>query len=263
MEELEFEVAFIPKAVKDSSQICVLIDVLRATSAMVTMLDKGCTEIILTSDEKKTMKGTPVHKLNETLVCAEELDGRVSKDAQFSPSLISIRPMNLNNKRVILKTTNGTLAGITLWNAGIKQILIGALHNAKAVMEKAVKLAIESKKNITIVCAGRESGRIIAIDDVFTAGTLIEYGKEIAHSLNRNPILKDSAKISQHLLSVYPNAITSFEDSGSGETMRRINTIEDIKICSEENISTIAPMLDFNDEDGFIVTKNTNEVVYK
>lgn len=263
MTEIEFEVAFIPRAVKDSAQICVLIDVLRATSAMVTMLDKGCSEIILTSDEKESMKGTPDHQLNETLVCAEDLDGKVSEHAQFSPSLVSILPMNLTNKRVILKTTNGTRAGITLWNAGIKHILIGSLHNAKAVMEKAVRLANETKKNITIVCAGRESGNIVALDDVYTAGTLIKYGIEIAKSLNRNPILKDSAKISKHLLSVYPNTISSFKDSGSGETMRRINSLEDINICSEENISTLAPMLDFNDNDGIVVQKSINKVVYK
>lgn len=259
--EMKFEVAYMPKEVKeDVPQVCVLVDVLRATTAMVTMLDQGCSEIILTDDEKRTVNEVDADE--ETLVCAEDVYGNVSEYAQFSPSLISINSMDLKDKRVILKTTNGTLAGFTLWNSGNQHVLVGSLRNAKAVMDKAVKMADELGVGVIIVCAGRENGQIAALDDAYTAGILLEYGKKAAAALNRVPLVKDSGKISSHLLERYPGTVEAFEDSGSGETMRRIGCKEDIKLCSVENLSDLAPVLEFN-ENSSIVVKNLKEVVYK
>lgn len=261
MTEMKFEVAFMPKEINTThSQVCVLVDVLRATSAIVTMFEKGCTEIILTEDEKKTISERTDYLQDGTLVCAEEHDGSISPHAQFSPSLSSIRSIGIAGKRVVMRTTNGTLAGLTLWNSGIKEILIGSLHNAKVVMEKAVRKAKELKGSVTIVCAGRENGQIAALDDVYCAGVLLQYGEEAARAQNLVPLLKDSAKISRHLLSIYPNTVMAFEDSGSGETMRRIDCREDIGLSSEENISTCVPEIYFTKEDG-IKVKNSNGVM--
>ncbi|MGG1674219.1 2-phosphosulfolactate phosphatase [Neobacillus sp. NRS-1170] len=261
MNEMKFEVAFMPKEINaGQTQVCVLVDVLRATSAIVTMFEKGCAEIILTDDEIKTLAERNDYLHDGTLVCAEEHDGKISPSAQFSPSLSSIRTIGIEGKRVVMRTTNGTLAGLTLWKSGIKEILIGSLHNAKAVMEKAVSKAKELKGSVTIVCAGRENGQIAALDDVFCAGVLLQYGEEAARAQNLVPSLKDSAKISRHLLSVYPDTNMAFEDSGSGETMRRINCKEDIRLSTEENISKCVPEVYFSKEDG-IKVKNSNGVI--
>ncbi|QAS53544.1 2-phosphosulfolactate phosphatase [Halobacillus litoralis] len=263
MTDLKFEVAFMPKDIKKNpSQVCVLVDVLRATTAMVTMLDKGCIEIILADNESKIRDSLEGLDQHQTLICAENIYGGVSEYAEFSPSLISIKDMDLKDKRVVLKTTNGTLAGITLWNFGIQQVLVGSLINAKAVMEKAVKMAIDLESSVTIVCAGRENGEIAALDDTYTAGVLLEYGKKTAESLNRKPLFKDSAKICKHLLSKYKDTIEAFEDSGSGETMRNIKCHEDIALCATENSSSLAPSLSFT-KDGEIVVNKNNEVVVK
>lgn len=264
MQEINFQVAFMPKNISiNQPQVCVLVDVLRATTAMVTMLEKGCTEIVLTTDEQKTM-AEKQDEYNEetTLVCSEDSDGNVSQHAHFSPSLAAIQQIAVKGKRVVLKTTNGTLAGLTLWKAGISHILIGCLHNAKAVMDKAVKMARELKSNITIVCSGRENGQIAALDDVYTAGVLLKYGQEATKRIHCRSVLNDSAKISHHLLNIYSHSKQALEDSGSGETMRRINCLEDILICAQENISTIAPEVRFTEEHGLVV-KNMKEVVYK
>ncbi|MDQ0199719.1 2-phosphosulfolactate phosphatase [Neobacillus ginsengisoli] len=263
MNEMKFEVAFMPKEIKTTQlQVCVLVDVLRATSAIVTMFEKGCTEIVLTDDEEKTINERIDYVHDGTLVCAEDHDGKISPHAQLSPSLSSIRSVGITGKRVVMRTTNGTLAGLTLWNSGIKEILIGSLHNAKAVMEKAVSKAKELNGSVTIVCAGRENGQIAALDDAYCAGVLLRYGEKAAKAQNLVPLLKDSAKISHHLLSVYSNTLLAFEDSGSGETMRRINCREDIKLSTEENISRCVPEIYFSKEDGLKV-KNSNEVISK
>jgi 2-phosphosulfolactate phosphatase len=262
MNQIIFEVAFVPKEVrKKPNPVCVVIDVLRASSTMVTLLEKGCSEIVLTSDEEKTLTEHPAYRTDGTLVCAEDLDGNVAENADFSPSIISIRSKEIKGKRVILRTTNGTVAAQTLWDSGIEKILIGCMNNARAVMQEAVRIARETKRNITIVCAGRENGEIAALDDAYTAGVLLKYGKETAESQGIEPVFRDSAKIAIQLLSTYPTSTEAFADSGSGETMRRINCIEDISICAEQNISNLTPML--TKENGRIIVKNSNEVIFQ
>lgn len=264
MDQLIFEVAFVPKEIrKKPNPVCVVIDVLRASSTMVTLLEKGCSEIVLTSDEEKTLAEHPGFRTDETFVCAEDLVGNVAKNADFSPSIVLIRSKEIKGKRVILRTTNGTVAAQTLWNLGIEKILIGCMHNARAVMQEAVRIARKLKRNVTIVCAGRENGEITALDDAYTAGVLLKYGKEAAESLRMEPVFLDSAKIATHLLSTYSTPAEAFVDSGSGETMRRINCVDDISICAEQNISTLTPMLTLNKENGSILVKNSNEVIYQ
>lgn len=263
MQEIEFQVAFMPKNITvHPSQICVLVDVLRATTAIVTLLEKGCTEIILTDDERKALREQKDYNEKTVLVCAENKDGRASPYAHFSPSLATIQRISVEGKKVLLKTTNGTLAGLQLWKAGVNHILIGCLHNAKAVMEKAVSMAKELNSHVTIVCSGREYGNISALDDAYTAGVLLKYGQEAAKKMNCRSVLRDSAKISTHLLKAYPHTLKAFEDSGSGETMRKINCLEDISICAQENISEIVPEISFSEEHGLVIKNKITEVTY-
>ncbi|SFE54074.1 2-phosphosulfolactate phosphatase [Alteribacillus iranensis] len=258
MDSITFEVAFTPNDIKNNniSQVCVLVDALRATTAMITMLDKGCNEIILTDEIYPEINN---HVSNvETLYCAEDKSGNIAESAHFGPSLHSLERVDVRDKNVILRTTNGTHAAITLWNKGIENILVGSLRNAKTVMEKAVAIAEENGYGVTIVCAGREKGNITALDDVYTAGVLVEYGKQITINKNRKVTFKDSAKICRKIAGNHSTAIEAFEESDSGETMRKINCQEDIELGTRKNISTISPLISFT-EQGELSIKN-NEV---
>jgi 2-phosphosulfolactate phosphatase len=262
MNQLAFEVAFLPQEVRAvPAPVCVVIDVLRASSTIVTLLEKGCSEIVLTSDVEQTLAGHPDYRTDGTFVCAEDEAGNVAEHADFSPSLAAIHKREIRGKRVILRTTNGTVAAQTLWNVGVEHVLIGCMHNAEAVMYEAVRLARRLNKDVTIACAGRENGRITALDDVYTAGVLLQYGKKAAEEFGVKPVLRDSAKIAMHLNAAYADTMEAFADSGSGETMRRIQCVEDMAICAKRNVSTLTPMLMAHEKNGNLLVKNANEVI--
>src|SRR5699024_2819670 len=105
-----------------------------------------------------------------------------------------------------------------------------------------------------------ESGQIVALDDAYTAGVLLKYGQEATRKMNCKSVLSDSAKISQHLLDVYPSHEIALEESGSGETMRRINCLEDITICAQENTSSLAPQVSFSKRHGLVVKNRIKEL---
>ncbi|MFD2616183.1 2-phosphosulfolactate phosphatase [Terrilactibacillus laevilacticus] len=262
MNPLIFEVAFIPKEVRtDPPPMCVVIDVIRASTSMVTMLEKGCSEIILTSDEKETYEKFRVQGIEDILICSENDDGTAAEFADFSPSISSIRQASVKGKKVIFRTTNGTRAAQTLWKQGVNGIFIGCMHNAKAVMNEVVQQAAESQKNITIVCSGRERGEIPTTDDVYTAGILMKYARMAADRLELTYVLKDSAKIAEHVNLVYEDTVAAFSDSGSGETMRRIQSTLDIALCSKENVSNLIPFIEFSGEGETIIAKKLERVI--
>ncbi len=257
---MEFDVALVPvDVINGKGYVCVLIDVLRASSAISVLFDKGCSEIKLTDNLEEALNNPEVLSLKtkgQLKVCAEDVLGRCRQDADFSPSVELIEGMdNLNGKTVLMQTTNGTAAIHKLYKQGVSHILIGCMLNAKAVMEKAVDLAEALSLDISVVCAGRGNSTLYTIDDSYCAARLVEYGVEAAVKKNIKWTLKDSAKIAGCTLLSYQSAEEALQSSASGCVMRNINCHRDIELCAKDSLLTTVPVVDCNAKP-FIVIKN-------
>lgn len=255
---MKFDVAFIPSDFQTkNSQVCVIIDVLRASSTIVSLLDKGCNKILLTDNESKFEDTKKMVDNSNVLICSENLLGQRQDMADFSPSLMEVEKLrDLSHKTILMKTTNGTLAIHELMKKGIENIYIGCMLNSKQVMEEAVLRAIELNTNISIVCAGRENGRSYTIDDVYCAAKLLQYGKAAAKNKNIEVELEDSSKIAENLLMMYLDTAAAFDASASGSTMRRVNCHQDILLCARDNITKTVPKVGGCDSEGQIIVKN-------
>lgn len=242
---MEFDVSLIPDDVKDGAHsVCILIDVLRASSTMTTLMNKGCREILLTDNIEAALQTEEIKAADDLLSCAEGIEGNCRAGADFSPSLIGIEQMaSLDKKRVLMQTTNGTTAIHKLYQKGGEQILIGCMRNARAVMEKAVLLAAEWSFNLNLVCAGRAASTIYTIDDLYCAARLTEYGQMAARQQGIKWKLNDSAKIALHALTAYDSAAQAFAASASGRVMRQINCHEDISLCAQDSIMQTVPYI--------------------
>lgn len=238
MNELLFEVAFTPTDVKaNSTAVCVVIDVIRASTTITQLLKKGSTEVVLTSDEHQTMQDSPAYREDGTLVCAEQVSGDAAVGADFSPSLMEVEKADVRGKRVVMRTTNGTVAVQKLQQRGIEHIFIGCMNNAEAVMQEAVLLAKELATSVMIVSAGRHATEIAALDDAYCAAVLLEHGKQTAQMENLSPIIADSGTIAGSLLLAYEDAETAFLQSASGAVMTNIECEPDIFTCAKINIT--------------------------
>jgi 2-phosphosulfolactate phosphatase len=246
MKYMLFEVAFMPQDVKENStSICVVIDVIRASTTMTHLLQKGCSEIILTTDEQQTMKENHSFLQDGTLICAEQVSGDAAEGADFSPSLMAIEKENVENRRVVMRTTNGTVAVHTLLDRGVKHIFVGCMNNARAVMKEAVTLAKQLNTGVMIVSSGRENTKIAALDDTYCAAKLLDYGKQIALANGITPFVADSGIIASHLLLGYKDAEDAFTQSASGAVMRSIQCEQDIFICAQENKTDTVGIISF------------------
>lgn len=241
---IKMGVAYIPyECFEEKPTIYIVVDVIRATSTIVTLFEQGCEQVFLTDDVKK------VHAYHKTakekmLICAEDAVGRRLEGADFSPSLTGIKKEDgVRGKQVVIQTTNGTAAAHRLAENGAQDIYIGSMLNSEAVMNAALDEASVKGLDITIVCAGRNAGKWITLDDVYCAARLLEHAFSFSEKNSIPIVLLDSAKIALSQLQEYANAEDALTASASAENLRKIGSTEDIAQCAQESVSNLAPKI--------------------
>lgn len=237
----------------DQNPVCILIDAVRASCTIATFFEKKAESVILIEDEYAYFKEHPEAAKAPYCLSAEKKDGSRAELAEVSPSLIELKMHpSYAGKRVLFRTTNGTVGVRSLSELGAEHILIGSMLNCDAVAKAAVDLAVEKNMGICTVCAGREDGHIYCIDDTYCSGVLISSMKTYAESIGLEPELQDAAKIACGMQRLYKDAEEAYRCSGTGEIMRRLSQEEDLVLCAQHNVTDVVPYLDSVHEDGSI-----------
>lgn len=252
MKAMKLDAAFIPKEVCTAHDpVCILIDAVRASCTISALFDKGVREIILVEDEA-VYAARHSEDCEAVWTCAENPDGTRAPGAQLSPSLEEIDQTELDcrGRRFLFRTTNGTRGVQTVRDLGIQDVLIGSLANCRAVAQAAVDLALETGKNLCVVCAGREHGQIYCIDDTFCAGIILQSAAAYAESIGCQVELQDSAKIAQAVVERYKTGEEAYAASGTGTVLRRIHRERDLLLCARKDMTALVPRVARIDGDG-------------
>ncbi len=209
----------------------IVIDVLRATSTILTALQRGCSDIIPveTVCQAKDM-------LREGNLLAGERNGRKLPGFDLGNSPLEYASLELKDKTIIMTTTNGTRAIHKAAKAS--QVIIACNLNARA----AANYALSLKKNIVIVCAGTKDR--FSLEDGLCAGLLLE---EMSKQAEEPLLMNDFATA---MKSAYQQAKDCFTEmllnSFNGRRLVRAGYQEDVIYCSQRNISNLVPILTHN-----------------
>ena len=207
----------------------VVIDVLAATTNIITGLAHGAESFILTRDREETealaQKLPPESRLR-----AGEIGSGFIREFELTPLSSNFRSPRVKGKTIVLNTTNGTKAAHACRPA--QKVILAALVNARAVVDF---LAREQTEKITIVCAGN-LGKI-AYEDFFCGGLLVE--KLLAH---RDFRANDAALAARD---VYrqgrERAFPAFLDTLSSRAILVYGTEEEIRFAAREDLYTLVP----------------------
>ena len=144
-----------------SRTTCVVFDVLRATSSMITALAHGVREIhpVCTIDEARQLKADLPHA-----ILGGERDGELIAGFDVGNSPFEYR--ELSGRTIITTTTNGTVALRACENADA--VLVGAMLN---LAELATEISWRDPEELLLVCAG--TFEEFALEDACAAGLLI------------------------------------------------------------------------------------------
>lgn len=172
--------------------VCVVFDVLRATSTFVTALANGAAAII------------PVAEISEALALRRErpdvllagerdglkigaaLTGGVEFDLGNSPR--EFTSAKIAGKTIVSTTTNGTRALRAC--AGAARVLLGSFLNLSATADAIARCQPE---HVLVICAGTGEGA--ALEDVLAAGALCD----LLASTLRATEPQDSAEIARRV----------------------------------------------------------------
>jgi 2-phosphosulfolactate phosphatase len=149
-----------------ADQVVIVLDVLFATSTIVTALEHGACEVIPAVDESAARALASRYPAGSCLLAGEKRAEPIAGFAPYAPKALARH--GLEGKRLIYSTTNGTVA---LRQAeGARRIYVAALLNAEAVVTRV--LEHHGNDGVLILCAG--SIGMLNLEDFYGAGLLVE-----------------------------------------------------------------------------------------
>ena len=168
--ERRVEVCFSPKQFdlyKDEFHTCVVIDVLRATSAICAGLANGVDRIIPvpTVEEARALQA-------EGCVAAAERNGQIVEGFDFGNSPRSYLTDELVGKTVALTTTNGTKA--IAMAQDMPQVAIGSINNLDAIST----WLMQQPGHVLLLCSGWKDK--FNLEDTICAGAIADRLIDIA-----------------------------------------------------------------------------------
>lgn len=218
----------------------VIIDVLRASSTIVTALMNGAKGIIPVEDMGEASKIAQNVDSDAYMLCGEK-DGVKIEGYDLGNSPLEYTPETVKGKMLIFNTTNGTKA--IKKSLGSSHIFIASFLNLSAMASAIEKL----EKDIVLVCAGWK-GRL-AFEDILLAGNII-------HKLSGGKFgedTRDGAKVAFGLYEKYGQNIASvIHHSNHAVRLKSLIDTEDIDYCCQVDFCDIVPQL----SDGIITSKH-------
>jgi 2-phosphosulfolactate phosphatase len=234
------ETLFIPEEIKNvelAGKLVVIIDILRASSTMVTALANGCRGFIpILSPDKAKKKAQEFEK--GRILLGGEREGIKIEGFDLGNSPREYKREVVKGKRIIFSTTNGvkTLEMVK----GAHRIIIGSFLNLQAVCDYCTNY----KGDVLITCAGSK-GRI-SLEDTACAGMMVNSLRDVFPGDHQEV---DANLIAQLLYVKFGNNILEIlGKSQHGRYLESIGLGEDLKFCSQLDLFHIVPIF----KDGII-----------
>jgi 2-phosphosulfolactate phosphatase len=221
---MRIDIHLTPQEIDDLSireKTVVVIDVLRASTTIVTALANGAREVIPVESVEAAMKISGALPGGVTLLGGER-HGRMVEGFQLGNSPADYTPERIGGKAVIFTSTNGSLAMTRSRYA--RELLVCGFVNLSAVADHLRSLA----SDVTIVCAGK-AGRF-SMEDTVCAGRLIASLMEDAAF---DVSLSDGAQAARALFKSFgKNPLKMLRSTEHGRYLQEIGFANDLKLCA-------------------------------
>jgi 2-phosphosulfolactate phosphatase len=239
-------------AQRDLTQtVCVVFDVLRATTTMLTALANGAQAIIPVSEVSEALD---IKGRRPEVRLAGERDGvRIraaqtgSIDFDLGNSPREFTPDKVKGQTIVTTTTNGTRA-LRACSAA-KAVLIGSFLNLRATADW---LRQETPPRLLIVCAGTMDQA--AYEDTLAGGALCD---RLWPAYTTGQIA-DSALMARRLYQeTHDNLLDAFRQSRNGQRLlAEPELADDLAACAQRDVLTIVAAFWM---DGTVRTLNTTD----
>jgi 2-phosphosulfolactate phosphatase len=208
--------------------VVVIIDVFRATSTIAAALHNGASTVIPVDTVAKAIDLSK--KINA--IAAGERDGKLAEGLQHGNSPLEYSKEFIQNKTLVLTTTNGTkLLQMALQN-NANTIITGSFPN----LDNVCNFLLAQNKNVVLGCSGWKDR--FNIEDTLFAGAVI-------HQIKKHFTIHCDASVTAEML--YKTAKKDLIKFAPQLThyhrlVERFGLIEDINFCLTPNIAPVLPL---------------------
>jgi len=228
---MNIEVCYTPQAYnlfhKDEA-IVVVIDIFRATSAIVTAFYNGVSKMIPVA----TVEEAKEYQRNGYLAAAER-NGEMIEGFELGNSPFGYMNNKVKGKTIAISTTNGTQAIEASRKA--TKVLVGSFLNLDVLCEYLAS----QKKDVILVCAGWKNK--FNLEDTIFAGAVVE---KLTTESNFE-ITCDSAIASKHLYNLAKHDLFGFLGNSSHRNrLAKLDLERDIKYCLTPNQCPVIPVME-------------------
>lgn len=229
---MKINVLFTPANVDElyfTRKTVVVIDVLRATTTILTALMNGAKEVVPVGSMEFAMKASASIFGGQTLLGGER-NAKKIEGFNLGNSPLEYTKEAIAGKSVIFFTTNGSKAIVRTKFAD--NALLCSFNNLSSVARKLKEL----NQDFEVLCSGQNG--FFCIDDSVCAGKLISETLKLDPSCE----LSDAAKASLTLSENYgSDLLISLKNSEHGKLLLQNGFEKDVEYCSQLNIFDEVP----------------------
>jgi 2-phosphosulfolactate phosphatase len=208
-----------------SNSVVVIIDVFRATSTIASALYNGAKCVIPVDSVPKAIE---ISK-NISGIAAGERDGKLAEGLQHGNSPLEYSREFIENKTLVLTTTNGTRLLQMALDKNADTIISGSFPNLSAVCDFLIK----ENKNVVLGCAGWKDR--FNLEDTLFAGAVIN---KVAKHFT---IHCDSSLMAETMYAKHKNKMLDFAPKLTHyhRLVERFGLIDDIKFCLTADVANV------------------------
>ena len=206
-------------------KVVVVVDILRATSTMVTAFAHGMAAIrpVAQVEECRALQ-------HQGYLTAGERDGIKIEDFDFGNSPFDYQQDALRGKSLAMTTTNGTVA--IEQAKGARELIIGAFLNIRAVRDHIR----QQEHDVLVVCAGWK-GHVNLEDTLFAGALLTDVSPEWQAG-------SDAALLAKTLYTQAQTDCLGFlAQSAHVQRLGKMGLQRDIEFCLGRNVYPVVPRL--------------------
>lgn len=229
---MHLDVLFLPGELPARSRpesTAVVIDVIRATTTIVTAFRNGARSVLPVTTPEEARR---VREATPDAVLAGERGGQRMAGFDLGNSPREFTREAVGGRDVILTTSNGTKALRAVGEGRV--VAIGAFLNRAGVADWLVARG----EDALIVCSGYEG--IFSLEDSVCAGAVVDR----AAAQSRALLLGDGARACQVLWTRYAPELSRFlPDTGWGRHVVSIGLGPDLELCAALDVTDAVPVM--------------------
>ena len=221
--------------------VCVVIDVLRATTNIAIILENGCSAIYPCASPEAALEAAEKLRLEhgfEKILLGGEQNGKPIEGFDGGNSPLEYTRRRISGKTLVFSTSNGTKTLSAAKNCG--EIFTAAFVNITAVAERGAAIFNkEPSRPFLIACSGREGA--YCEEDAVGAGALLRILAENLENLD----FSDSARATLHIAKcAEQNLRKMLFHSWWGKHLSALGLEDDISFCAQKDITSVVPKME-------------------